>query len=114
MSKIICDDPNPMTLESDPFKALKEITGYLRCISTEGREVNTPDGELKGYWQTPEYLQGCLNIANECERIRNGKSDIIDNVLSHALSDIQVPSFEPEGYRNGYLACIKKISKLTT
>jgi hypothetical protein len=114
MPQKICDDQNPIKLESDPIKALKEITGYLRCVSTRGREVNTLEGELEGYWQTPEFLQGCLDIANECERIRNGQTDMIDGVISHALSDIKIPSFEPEGYRGGYLACIEKIKELST
>jgi hypothetical protein len=113
MSHVICEDPNPMTLENDPIKALKEIAGYLRCVSTNGREVKTVDGKLEGYWQTPEFLQGCLDIAKECERIRNDHNDMIECVVSHALSDIKVPSFESDGYRNGYLACLEKIKELS-
>ena len=111
-SRKICDDPNPITLENDPIKALKEIAGYLRCLSTRGREHRSPDGELEGYWQTPEFLQGCLDIANECERICTGQADLVDGVVSHALSDIKTPAFQPEGYKNGYLDCVQKINEL--
>lgn len=70
MSKqLIIKDDAPMTLCDEPKAALKEIAGYLRCVSTKGREIKDGDGELLGYWQTPEYLQGCLDIAAECERI---------------------------------------------
>ena len=67
--QVIIKDDNPMTLSDAPQKALKEIAGYLRCVSTREREVKSEDGELLGYYQTPEYLQGCLDIADECERI---------------------------------------------
>lgn len=80
-SRKICDDPNPMILESDPIKALKEISGYLRCVSTSGREVKSAEGELESYWQTPEFLQGLLDIADECDRIRDGQTNMIDVVV---------------------------------
>ena len=67
---------DPMTLEDDPLKALHEIAGYLRCISFHpSRKTFGCDGELSGYSQTEEYLQGCLEIADECERIINKGKD---------------------------------------
>lgn len=41
----------------------------MRCGSTKGRKITNEDSELLGYWQIPEYLQGFLDIAGECERV---------------------------------------------
>ena len=61
----------PITLENEPLAALHEIKGYLRSLSkTHGRKViDQTTGEIDGYWQTAEWLDGLLDIANECERI---------------------------------------------
>jgi hypothetical protein len=34
---------------------------------------------------------------------------VIEALVSHMLSDVSIPNFEPDGYRSGYLACIHKI-----
>jgi hypothetical protein len=34
---------------------------------------------------------------------------VIEALVSHMLSDVIIPKFEPDGYRSGYLACIHKI-----
>lgn len=63
----------PMTLDTnDPVEALRQIASYLRCLEMKsGRKVTTEDGtEILGYWQQTEYLQGLLEIADECDRIR--------------------------------------------
>lgn len=64
---------DPMTLDTDdPVEALRQIASYLRCLEMKpGRKVTTEDGtEILGYWQQTEYLQGLLEIADECDRIR--------------------------------------------
>lgn len=69
------DDMNaddPIELPDDPLAALGEIKGYLRSLNkTEHRAVRDPviTSDIWGYWQTPEWLDGLLDIANECERI---------------------------------------------
>ncbi len=66
----------PMTLETDePNEALRQIANYLRCLSMKDyravtNSFSSDHVELLGYWQTEEYLQGLLEIADECDRIR--------------------------------------------
>lgn len=63
----------PMTLDTeDPVEALRQIASYLRCVDMKsGRKIMTEDkSEILGYWQQTEYLQGLLEIADECDRIR--------------------------------------------
>jgi hypothetical protein len=50
----------------------------------------------------------------ELNKTKSSQASLIDGVLSHALSDIKIPSFESEGYRGGYLACIEKIKEFST
>lgn len=65
----ICEDPDPMVLPDEPDESMREAASYLRCVSTHGREVRDSEGNLLGYWQTPEYLQGCLDVADELDRV---------------------------------------------
>jgi hypothetical protein len=70
---------DPMTLETnDPKEALRQIASYLRCVKMTGsRAVKEPYSsdhiELLGYWQTEAYLNGLLELADECDRIINHK-----------------------------------------
>lgn len=56
-------------LSNDPVYALSQIAGYLRTMrKAPGRrlkfdEINTV------YWQTEEWLDGLIEIADECDRI---------------------------------------------
>jgi hypothetical protein len=59
---------------ADPFKsvaaALSEVAGYLREARRDSaRAVKDKTGEVLGYWQTPEWLQGLSEIGRECQRI---------------------------------------------
>ncbi len=61
-------------LSDDPKVALEEIGAYLRSISMNMERAVTEkeengDSYVVGYYQTTEYLVGCLEIAEECERI---------------------------------------------
>lgn len=73
MKPVIEENPLPIKLSDDPIKALDEIADYLKAINySKDREVvEDDDGEpfLVGYAQTPEYLQGCVDIFHECRRI---------------------------------------------
>nr|BDD48048.1 hypothetical protein 2 [Pseudomonadaceae bacterium] len=61
---------DPIDLDDNPAVAFREIAGYLRSINmtNERVHIDKPFGEVVGYWQSPEYLQGLLDIANECIR----------------------------------------------
>lgn len=63
----------PVTLPDDPRKALAEIAAYLRTVQRgPDRSVRDPvhyaDGII-GQWQTPEWLDGLVDIALECDRL---------------------------------------------
>ncbi|MBF4338952.1 hypothetical protein, partial [Vibrio anguillarum] len=69
MNEVIEKNKNPLKISNDPFEALDEISSYLKHISySYDRRVNDVDG-LIGYWQTPEYIQGIVDIVRECKRI---------------------------------------------
>lgn len=57
-----------MMLSNDPIIALAEIAAYLNTLRLEGREVYK-DGELLGYWQTSEWLEGLLEIAKKAQTV---------------------------------------------
>ncbi len=83
MEPVIKDNPNPITLANDPIEALKEIASYLTSINySKQHEVieKDDDGEsyLVGYVQMPEYLQGCVEIVAECERISQNPINTTD------------------------------------
>lgn len=66
----------PMTIDTDdPNEALRQIANYLRtvCIQDHRAVKAGPDYDQKivGYYQLTEWLQGLLEIAEECERIRS-------------------------------------------
>ncbi len=61
---------DPMTLDTDePKEALRQIAGYLRCVTVNKDRAVIKNGEIVGYFQTEEYLKGLLEIADECDRI---------------------------------------------
>ncbi|ARN69164.1 hypothetical protein FORC36_4647 (plasmid) [Vibrio vulnificus] len=80
-----------LVLSDDPKKALKEIASYLRSVNTSPDRVVTEtydcecgepqrcdcekESEIVGYWQTPEYLEGLMEMADECERISSPASE---------------------------------------
>lgn len=66
-----------IVLPDDPKKALLDIAGYLSSVHVgKYHEVKNPEtGEIDGYWQTAEYLEGCLEIEQECRRITSEPSD---------------------------------------
>lgn len=71
-----------MKLADNPARALEQIAHYLESAykAGAGRDVfadsvgkvfKAPgkDRELMGVWQTPEYTEGLLEIAQECRRV---------------------------------------------
>ena len=51
-------------LPKDPKRAMHEASSYINCISTNGdRAVKDCDGEIIGYYQLTEYLDGLKDIA---------------------------------------------------
>jgi len=69
-----------MTLCDNPIDAMQEIASYLRCVNCQPqRKALDRYGDLAGFWQTPEYLDGCLEIADECERIISLTRESKDN-----------------------------------
>lgn len=70
MNNVIENNKNPLKISNDPFEAIDEISSYLEHIRySYDRRVSDNDGSLLGYWQTPEYLQGVVDIVLECKRI---------------------------------------------
>ena len=66
----------PMTLDTDDAnEALKQIAGYLRTVDLSSTRSVVINHEFVGYWQCEEWLQGLLEIADECDRIRKNQGD---------------------------------------
>jgi hypothetical protein len=71
-----------MTLETnDPKEALRQIANYLRTVNMSRERAVVSDGELHGFWQCTEWLEGLKEIADECDRIliRDTESDAVQN-----------------------------------
>lgn len=61
----------PMTIDTDePKEALRQIASYLRTVTMhKSRAVLDEEGNIEGYYQLTEWLQGLIEIAGECDRI---------------------------------------------
>ena len=59
----------PICLPTDPKSALENIRGYIRTLSTSGDRAVKQDGEIVGYWQCTEWLEGLKQIALAIDRI---------------------------------------------
>jgi len=68
---VIENNKDKIVLSNDPKIALAEIAGYLSSINYHRSHAvfDADDKYLLGYWQTPEYLQGIVDIKLEIERI---------------------------------------------
>lgn len=69
-----------ITLPDDKPAALSFVASYLRETRRDGTRAVWEHGDgrehdLRGYWQTPEYLDGLEDIARECERIVKAHAD---------------------------------------
>ncbi|EOW9480267.1 hypothetical protein ACOCG1_003338 [Vibrio cholerae] len=73
------------------IKALKEVTSALRELRRGDDRAVVSDGEVLGYWQTPEYIEYLLELADKCDRSlekyakpmfseprKHGRCDILD------------------------------------
>lgn len=56
-------------LSDDPKKALLEIASYLETVEMNRNRKVVENGEVVGYWQTPEWCSGLGEIAGECHRL---------------------------------------------
>jgi len=59
-------------LSNDPKEALKEVASYLRTAKRTNDRRVIQDGEVVGYWQCPDWIDGLHQIAEECERLTDG------------------------------------------
>ena len=63
---------DPIKLPDNIPEALNDIAKYLKWVNMGiFRAVHDTDGDVMGYYQTTKYLQGLLDIADECERLRS-------------------------------------------
>lgn len=61
----------PETLPTDATEALAKIASYIRTVSfSRDRRVveKEPPKELIGYWQTAEWFEGLLQLAEAVEK----------------------------------------------
>ncbi len=58
-------------LSDDPSTALQQIASYLKAarLDSDRQVCDEDEHEVIGYWQTPEYITGLHEIAEECERV---------------------------------------------
>jgi hypothetical protein len=62
----------PVKLPNDTREAFKEIASYLRSVRKDRphyERVDAATSELVGHVQTPEWIDGLLELASECERL---------------------------------------------
>jgi len=62
----------------DPKEALRQIVGYLRTVNMNPDRAFLEDGETLGYWQCTEWLEGLLEIADECDSLN--KQEDLENL----------------------------------
>ncbi|AWK83543.1 hypothetical protein [Photobacterium damselae] len=49
--------------------ALRQVAAALRTVRKGSDRAVKEDGEILGYWQTPEFIEYLLELADECDRV---------------------------------------------
>ncbi len=58
-------------LNDKPDVALMQLAAAIREVRQGSDRAVKEDGEVLGYWQTPEFIEYLLELAGECERVAN-------------------------------------------
>lgn len=58
-----------VTLPDEPREAFKSLSSYLSSVRTDSDRRVKRDGELVGFWQTPEWCTGLIELATETSRL---------------------------------------------
>ncbi|HIF9180391.1 TPA: hypothetical protein ACX6QL_001433 [Photobacterium damselae] len=56
-------------LDTKPEIALGQVAAALRTVRKDSNRAVKEDGEVLGYWQTPEFIEYLLELADECDRV---------------------------------------------
>lgn len=61
---------HPLTIPDNAEEAFRHVADYLDSARCDRERVVKENGELIGYWQTPEWFDGLKELAKECRRVR--------------------------------------------
>lgn len=112
MKPVTSESKDPIKLNDDPLKALGEVSGYLSSINygKQHEVIESDDGTpyVVGYWQTPEYLQGIVEIHQECKRIINLHAP----EENEETSQVRQVHFSIDGWRTNLSRSIKELKEI--
>lgn len=51
-----------------PVQALEKLRSYCRSVTTQPDRAIQNEGQVVGYWQTAEWIEGLLALCEESDR----------------------------------------------
>ncbi|HGF5019677.1 hypothetical protein R8O05_21220 [Vibrio sp. 1865] len=92
-------------LNNKPEVALKQVAAALRETRKGSDRAVKEDGEVLGYWQTPEFIEYLLELADECDRVS------VNSLEEGEVENGQV-HFSMDGFRTQLSEDVKELRDL--
>ncbi|CCO46693.1 hypothetical protein VIBNISOn1_1840076 [Vibrio nigripulchritudo SOn1] len=92
-------------LNNKPEVALKQVAAALRETRKGSDRAIKEDGEVLGYWQTPEFIEYLLELADECDRVS------VNSLEEGKVENGQV-HFSMDGFRTQLSDDVKELRDL--
>ncbi|HGZ6705664.1 TPA: hypothetical protein ACOLYM_004130 [Vibrio parahaemolyticus] len=92
-------------LNDKPEVALKQVAAALREARKGSDRAVKEDGEILGYWQTPEFIEYLLELADECDRV-SGRA------LEEEKTEKGKVNFSMDGFRTQLSEDVKELRDL--
>lgn len=81
-------------LNSRPEVALKQVAAALREVRKGSDRAVKEYNEILGYWQTPEFIEYLLELADECERVAIEYPVFVDTPEDIAVKGEEILCFD--------------------
>ncbi|MGR5465352.1 hypothetical protein ACPV5G_20660 [Photobacterium damselae] len=66
---------------NDPIKALQQVAAEIRALRKGNDRAVMCSGEIVGYWQTTDYIDFLLEMADECEQVASNVANETKEVV---------------------------------
>ncbi|MDF5600783.1 hypothetical protein P3746_20415 [Vibrio parahaemolyticus] len=81
---------------------LRQVAAALREVRKGSDRAFQEDGEVLGYWQTPEFIEYLLELADECDRVAIRKEVAAKEIKSFTDKEALLSAFG-DGWFEGFI-----------